>query len=422
MTENKKENLPVVKEKVDLTAGIVPKDFEELNRFAQLVHRAGLSPKSFDSVEKIAIGILTNMELDRPVITGLQDLAIINGRCGIYGDASMAMITASGLMDAGYPIEEEIGKPFTDDWEFIFKVKRKGGPERTGRWSWLDAKRAGFDDPKQRDGKSDPYSPWRRFPRRMMQWKSRNYILRDVFGDVLRGMKTVEDLHDLDGIVELQETKSGEYKAIDKKPEKQEIEDLSDRILEEKPEKAEIEKKDAADIKEIKTPDTRNNVLNKAKWNRLHNENFYRFVINHKDEIVAAPDDVKEDLRAKWGRLFQDDSWKKLFELEEKPKTEQQQTPEIDEKAPEIKNTETSHNVGMSDMAEVEIVKSGANGSVDIMESMEWSLLSDLQRKYPDIYKKKIGQGVFKTIEDVEEATKIMNEAIAEQEFTNGGK
>jgi len=186
--------------------GIIPKDYEDVMRFAGLVHASGLAPKSFDTAPKVAIGILTNMEIGRPVITGLQDLAIINGRCGLYGDAITGQILASGLMEEGYPKETETGTPFEDDWTFTYTVKRRGRPEKTGRWTWMECKRAGYDDPKKRDGSRDPYSPWRRFTRRMMQWKARQFVNRDEFGDVLRGMKAVEELAD---IIEVEEETRG---------------------------------------------------------------------------------------------------------------------------------------------------------------------------------------------------------------------
>ena len=204
MTENAgKENLPETIDKtkgLSLLGGIAPRDFGELTRFADLVHNSKLAPKSFDTVEKVAVGMLTNMELGRPIITGMQDLAIINGRCGLYGDASYAMVTASGLMEEGYPKSEETGTPYADDWTFTFTVKRKGRPEEAGVWTWADSKKAGFDAPKTKDGRVDRWSPWTRFTKRMMQWKARNFVLRDNFGDVLKGMKTVEDLHDLDAV------------------------------------------------------------------------------------------------------------------------------------------------------------------------------------------------------------------------------
>lgn len=231
--QNEKETfLPEVTEvktrEVSLMGGIIPKDFSELTRFASLVHQSRLAPKGFDTVEKVAIGLLTNMELGRPIITGLQDLAIINGRCGIYGDASLAMVTASGKMDEGYPISTETGTPYTDDWTFTFTVKRIGRPEEVGVWAWIDAKRAGFDDPKTKDGRKDIWSPWTRFTRRMMQWKARNFVMRDNFGDILKGMKTVEDLHDLDP-VPMTKQPDGSFSTT---PETETASDLADKIKE----------------------------------------------------------------------------------------------------------------------------------------------------------------------------------------------
>lgn len=181
---------------IDFGRGVVPRDFEDVMRFAGLIFASNLAPKNFDNAQKVAVGIMMNMELGRPVVLGLQDLAIINGRCGIYGGGKLALITASGLMEPGYPREVETGTPFADDWTFAFTVKRKGGTEQTDRFSWADAKRAGNDNPKKRDGSKDTYSPWVRYPRRMMQWKARAWILDDVFGDVTKGIRSVEELQD----------------------------------------------------------------------------------------------------------------------------------------------------------------------------------------------------------------------------------
>jgi hypothetical protein len=188
---------------IELRQGVLPKDYEDVMRFAGLVHSSGLAPKGFDTAPKVAVGILTNLELKRPIITGLQDLAIINGRCGIYGNAALAMVTASGLMENDYPKQTEAGTPFQDDWTFTFTVKRKNHPEVTGIWTWAESKRAGFDDPKTKDGKDDIWTPWKRFTRRMMQWKARTFVLRDEFGDILQGMNIAEDLHD---VIDLEQT------------------------------------------------------------------------------------------------------------------------------------------------------------------------------------------------------------------------
>jgi len=113
------------------------------------------------------------------------DIAVINGKAGIFGDAALAIVRASGLLEKFKEWEE--GTPYTDDWTFHCLMKRKGMPdERKGTWSWQDTIRAGFD-------KISPPSPWAKYTRRMMQFKCRNFPLRDEFGDVLKGMRLSED-------------------------------------------------------------------------------------------------------------------------------------------------------------------------------------------------------------------------------------
>lgn len=227
---------------ISFDKGIVVRDLEEVVRLSNVVHHSQLAPKDFDTPQKIAIGLMMNLELGRPLITGLQDLAVINGRCGIYGNTALAMITASGLMDEGYPKEEETGTPYQDDWTFTFTVKRKGRPESIGIFTWADAKRAGLDDPRTRDGKEDKWSPWRKWTRRMMQWKARNFVLRDNFGDVLKGLNIAEDLYDT---VSLEPQPDGsfaiEQKTMDKAESLKEKLAAAREKIEEEPE-AEIQK------------------------------------------------------------------------------------------------------------------------------------------------------------------------------------
>ena len=117
-------------------------------------------------------------------MTGIQDISVIKGKAGMFGDAALAIIRSSGLLEKFEPREE--GTPYTDDWTFYCEVKRKGFKSEIGVWSWADAQRAGFND-------SHALSPWIRFTRRMMQFKARNFVLRDQFGDVLKGMRLSEE-------------------------------------------------------------------------------------------------------------------------------------------------------------------------------------------------------------------------------------
>jgi len=39
--------------------------------------------------------------------------------------------------------------------------------------------------------------PWSQYPKRMLKFRARGFWLRDNFGDILKGMRTVEELRDV---------------------------------------------------------------------------------------------------------------------------------------------------------------------------------------------------------------------------------
>ena len=81
---------------IQFDAGILPAGYKETMQLAALLHKSGLAPKSLDTVEKTAVAAMMCMELGRPIMTGIQDLAVINGKCSIFGDAALAIVRASG--------------------------------------------------------------------------------------------------------------------------------------------------------------------------------------------------------------------------------------------------------------------------------------------------------------------------------------
>ena len=206
MTEEKKETSVAVAAININERGIVPTNNDELVRIAKLMHESGLAPDSFRTWQQVTVAMGMCLELRRPILTGIQDMAVIKGRVGIFGDAALALVRASGLLETFEEWSE--GTPYTDNWVFYCKVKRRGWKENVAEWSWLDAKRAGFDDPKTKDGRKDIWSPWTRFPRRMMQFKARNFPLRDEFGDILKGVRTTEEIEDA---INLERAADGSY-------------------------------------------------------------------------------------------------------------------------------------------------------------------------------------------------------------------
>lgn len=166
--------------------GVKLSSFEDAYRFAVCVTKSGWAPKGMEKPESVLIALQHGAELGLPPMAALQNIAVINGRPGIYGDAALALVRASGLLESY--AEKEIGTQGKDDWGFAITTKRKGEEPTTERFTVADAKLASLW------GKS---GPWTQYPKRMLKFRARGFLLRDVYGDVLKGLRTLEELQDV---------------------------------------------------------------------------------------------------------------------------------------------------------------------------------------------------------------------------------
>jgi hypothetical protein len=163
-------------------AAIVPQDIESVFRLAQVVHAAGMAPKSLDSVEKCTVAIMHGLEVGFTPMAALQSIAVVNGMPSIWGDGMIALVRASGLL-------EDIVETIEDDKDgptiAVCKVKRVGSP------SWVMQT---FTRPQaMKAGLWRKQGPWMQYPQRMMQMRARSWALRDAFPDVLRGLNSAEE-------------------------------------------------------------------------------------------------------------------------------------------------------------------------------------------------------------------------------------
>ncbi len=171
---------------VPMGAGVQITSFEALQRFAAMVAASGLAPKDMTRMETIAIAIEMGLEVGLKPMQALQNVAVINGRPSIWGDAALALVEASGLLEDIH--ETWTGKPYEDDYTAVVVVKRKGRSHPTERtFSIVDAKTAGL---------WKKAGPWTTAPKRMLQMRARAFALRDTFADVLRGLSIAEEVQD----------------------------------------------------------------------------------------------------------------------------------------------------------------------------------------------------------------------------------
>lgn len=161
---------------------MTPTNLEQALKVSEFISKSQFCPKQFyNKPADVLICLQVGQELGLKPMQALQNIAVINGRPSVWGDAVLAICKNA-------PEFEYISETY-DAAESVAtcKVKRKGEPEVVVQFSQKDAKTAGLW------GKS---GPWSQYPFRMMQMRARGFALRDAFPDRLRGIISREEAQD----------------------------------------------------------------------------------------------------------------------------------------------------------------------------------------------------------------------------------
>ncbi len=160
---------------------LTPSSLAEAMEFAGMMSKSSIVPKDYqNNPGNILVAIQWGMEIGLQPLQSMQSIAVINGRPSIWGDAMLALVRSSGLLEA---INEDV-----TDSKAVCTIKRRGEQEVVREFSMQDAKQAGL---------SGKQGPWAQYPKRMLQMRARAFALRDVFPDVLRGVHVAEEAQDL---------------------------------------------------------------------------------------------------------------------------------------------------------------------------------------------------------------------------------
>jgi hypothetical protein len=165
--------------------GLALATLDDAFRFATMVAKSDFAPKDFrGKPESCLLAIQHGSEIGLSPMQSLQNVACINGRPAIWGDAALAVAMASAVCESVTEAIEGEG----DAMVATCTAKRRGYERPTVvRFSVADAKKAALW------GKS---GPWTQYPKRMLQLRARGFALRDAFPDVLKGMITAEEARD----------------------------------------------------------------------------------------------------------------------------------------------------------------------------------------------------------------------------------
>lgn len=197
---------------------IVPQTFEETFRMARTVVASGLAPSALvgkltgdDAASAVAVAIMSGAELGLKPMVSLRSFTVINGKPALYGDGLINVVRMSGkvaFLRTGCEIRN--GKMVG----FCEAKRLDTGEEKRVEFSQDNAIRARLWDDRAtvkkqvwengskvwRDNVPND-APWYRFPERMLSWRAAGYCLRELFGDVLGGIRDefeAREIADLD--------------------------------------------------------------------------------------------------------------------------------------------------------------------------------------------------------------------------------
>lgn len=163
---------------------LVPQNLSQAMELAKLIADSDLAPKDYRGKPgNVLIAVQLGAEIGLSPMTAIQNVAVINGKPSIYGDAGKALLLRCGLV-----IEE-------DDVEVIKKtgvarcrITRKGFPPCERTFSKEAAKTASLL------GKQ---GPWTNYPERQMAWRAFWFAARDIASDILKGLGGAEEIRDI---------------------------------------------------------------------------------------------------------------------------------------------------------------------------------------------------------------------------------
>lgn len=169
---------------INLNMGfLIASTLQDAIKISEIIAKSGVCPTAYkDKPNDVLVALQMGAEVGLKPMQALQNIAVINGRPTLWGDAMLAICRQSKQF-------EYIKETF-DEARMMYTciVKRRNEPEFIGTFSQRDAETA----------KLWGNNTWAKYPKRMLQMRARGFALRDSFPDLLRGIITAEEASDYD--------------------------------------------------------------------------------------------------------------------------------------------------------------------------------------------------------------------------------
>ena len=116
---------------------LTPSSLDEAIRFSEIICNSDICPSNFKgNAGNVLVAVQMGAEIGLAPIQSIQNIAVINGRACVWGDALPALAK-------NHPQFEYMDESFDDDkFEATCKIKRRGEPVQTVTFSRTDAQKA----------------------------------------------------------------------------------------------------------------------------------------------------------------------------------------------------------------------------------------------------------------------------------------
>lgn len=193
------DNLPTAPRKVEVVTSdsgvLLPRNFDEAWRLADMYKQSGILPKAYDTTQKVMTGMQYALELGLKPLTSLSKIAVIHGTPSVFGDLPLSLAQSKGLVESidEYWIDKD-GKKIcaannnltAEVFAAVCIMKRKGDPIPIETFFTKDeANKAGLFK----------NAVWTSYTKRMLRYRARSQALKDKFPDALNGLAIAEYDH-----------------------------------------------------------------------------------------------------------------------------------------------------------------------------------------------------------------------------------
>lgn len=194
LTKGTKTALAILEETSFGDRGIALRNLAQAKLWAKDVAASGMAPRGMDTEGKVLLAVQTGMELGFSPMQALQAVVVVNGRATLMGEAALALVRSSGLLERGTDIEFGCRPTTADEKDALgsmvgyCRTHRLGKQPNETYFGELDAKRAKLW------GKA---GPWTEYPNRMLQWRAIGFHFRDYWSDVGKGVMIDVEARDI---------------------------------------------------------------------------------------------------------------------------------------------------------------------------------------------------------------------------------